>query len=307
MAGWTWSARTNTADVHGATIAPALPWESGSGDKHLISSESKTHARFYRAAMEFSEVAERRRKWTLFGDIPWEKIDTSRNTPERATCIETFCAEELYLPDYASHGSRMTRSVFGLAWFLARWSFEESRHGLVFREYLIRSGMRSEREFEMLEDMVFAKSWVPPFSTIREMACYGALQEGVTYLAYKAQKDKAEAECDDVLTATFSVVGIDEAAHAGFYRKVVGIEMDDDRTATIADFAHVLANFEMPGDGLIAGYHERLKTGGGGVSPRQFMGQVVLPTLRSLGISRSELKSAQAQDRMAAEAARLLS
>ena len=38
--------------------------------------------------MEFSEVAERRCKSTLFGDIPWEKIDTSRNNPERATCIE---------------------------------------------------------------------------------------------------------------------------------------------------------------------------------------------------------------------------
>jgi len=37
------------------------------------------------------------------------------------------------------------------------------------------------------------------------------------------------------------------------------------------------------------------------------MEHVVLPTLRSLGISRSELKSAQAQDRMAAEAALLLS
>jgi len=159
----------------------------------------------------------------------------------------------------------------------------------------------------MVENTIFVKSWVPPFSTIRQMACYGALQEGATYLAYKAQKDKAEAECDEVLTAIFSLVGIDEAAHACFYRKVIGIEMDDDRAATIADFAHVLANFKMPGDGLIAGCHEWLKTGGGGVSPRQFMGQVVLPTLRSLGISRSELKSAQAQDRMAAEAALFLS
>jgi acyl-[acyl-carrier-protein] desaturase len=104
------------------------------------------------------------------------------------------------------------------------------------------------------------------------MACYGALQEGATYLAYKAQKDKAEAEGDEVLTAIFSVVGIDEAAHAGFYRKIIRIAMDDDRTAIIADFAHVLANFKMPGDGLIAGYCERLKTGGGGVSPHGFSG-----------------------------------
>jgi hypothetical protein len=103
------------------------------------------------------------------------------------------------------------------------------------------------------------------------MACYGALQEGATYLAYKAEGQR-EAECDEVLTAIFSAVGIDEAAHAGFYSKMIRIAMDDDRTATIADFAHVLANFKMPGDGLIAGYCERLKTGGGGVSPHGFSG-----------------------------------
>ena len=242
--------------------------------------------------MQFSEVAERKRNWKLFDDIPWEKLDSSRNTPERATCIETFCAEELYLPDYASHGSRMTRSVFGLAWFQARWSFEESRHGLVFREYLIRSGMRSEREVASLEDAIFAKSWTPPFPTIRQMACYGVLQEVATYLAYKTQKDKAESEGDAVLAAIFSVVSVDEAAHAGFYRQIVEIEMDNDRAATIADFAHVLANFRMPGDGLIADYRERLKAGGGGISPRRFLEGVVMPTLRSLGISRSELRHA---------------
>src|SRR5216684_3873238 len=166
--------------------------------------DSAKRAQFYRAAMDYFEVAERKRNWRLFDDIPWDEIDPSKNSDHKAIRIETYCAEEMYLPDYSSHGARMTRSVFGLAWFQARWSFEESRHGLVFREYLIRSGMRSEREFEIVEDAVFAKSWVPPFPTIRQMACYGALQEGATYLAYKAQKDKAEAEGDDVLTTIFS-------------------------------------------------------------------------------------------------------
>jgi acyl-[acyl-carrier-protein] desaturase len=131
---------------------------------------------------------------------------------------------------------------------------------------------------------------------VRRMSCYGALQEGATYAAYKAQKDKAEADGDLVLKAIFTNVASDEAAHAGFYRKVVEIEMAADREATIGDFAHVLANFKMPGDGLIPHYHERLKLGGGGITARQFMEGVVLSTMRSLGITRAELKSATARN-----------
>jgi acyl-[acyl-carrier-protein] desaturase len=261
-----------------------------------MSSDRIKHAQYYRAAMDFLETAERKRDWKIFDDIPWDKVDPSQNSDQKSIRIETFCAEEMYLPDYASHGARMTRELYGASCFQARWSFEESRHGLVFREYLIRSGLRSEAEIEALEAMVFAGEWVPPFPTIRQMGCYGALQESATYIAYKAQKEKAELDGDLVLKAIFANVAGDEAAHAGFYRKIVEIELDADRDATIRDFAHVLANFKMPGDGLIPHYQERLRVGGGGISARQFMEGVVLSTLRSLGITRAELKSGQAQN-----------
>ncbi len=263
-----------------------------------MTTDSITRAQYYRAAMDYLQIAERKRDWKLFDDIPWEKIDPSRNSDQRATCLELFCAEEMYLPDYTSHGSRITREIFGAAWFQARWTFEESRHGLAFREYLLQSGMRSEEQFDSFDKMLFSRSWIPPFPTVRQMSCYGAIQEGATYVAYKAQKDKAEAEGDPVLKAIFTNVASDEAAHAGFYRKVVEIELGADREATICDFAHVLANFKMPGDGLIPHYHERLKSGGGGITARQFMEGVVLSTLRSLGITRAELKTGQARNQM---------
>jgi acyl-[acyl-carrier-protein] desaturase len=261
-----------------------------------MTADSIKRAQYYRAAMDYLEIAERKRDWKLFDDIPWEKIDPSKNSDQKTTRIETFCAEEMYLPDYSSHGARMTRDLFGAAWFQARWSFEESRHGLAFREYLLRSGMRSEEQFDSFDKMLFSRSWIPPFPTVRQMSCYGALQEGATYTAYKAQKDNAEAEGDLVLKAIFTNVASDEAAHAGFYRKIVEIELGADREATVGDFAHVLANFKMPGDGLIPHYHERLKFGGGGITARQFMEGVVLSTLRSLGITRAELKSANAHN-----------
>src|SRR5579872_764129 len=132
--------------------------------------DSSKRAQYYRAMMDYLEIAERKRDWKLFDDIPWDKIDASQDSNQKSICIETYCAEEMYLPDYSSHGSRITREIFGAAWFQSRWSFEESRHGLAFREYLARSGLRSESEIESLEQMVFAREWIPPFPTIRQMS-----------------------------------------------------------------------------------------------------------------------------------------
>ena len=53
-----------------------------------------------------------------------------------------------YVPDCSSKGLELVRSIFGAAWFQTRWAFEESKHRLVFREYLTRSGLRSETEVE---------------------------------------------------------------------------------------------------------------------------------------------------------------
>ena len=99
--------------------------------------------KFYRAYMDFFEVAERKRRWNIFDDVPWDQISPETNSEQRAIRIETYCAEEMYLPDYNIAGVEMARGVFGLAWFQTAWSMEESRHGLVLKEYLLRSGLRS--------------------------------------------------------------------------------------------------------------------------------------------------------------------
>ncbi len=246
----------------------------------------------YRIYLEFLETAETKRRWNIFNDIPWDKLDLAKTTDTTAQCVETFCAEEMYVPDYSSNGLQLSRSMFGIAWFQTCWAFEESRHGLVFREYLTRSGLRSEAEFDALQVEIFKKAWSLPFKTTRQMACYGALQEGATYTAYKAQKEKARCAGDVVLEAIFHYVGRDEAAHGGFYRAIVELELAHDREGTIADLAYVLSEFRMPGDGLIPNYQERLRTSGAGISPRAFLEQVVLPTLKTVGTTRAELKLA---------------
>ncbi len=246
----------------------------------------------YRVYLDFLETAEKKRHWNIFNDVPWERLETSKATENCAQCVEIFCAEELYVPDYSSNGLELVRSRFGMAWFQTCWAFEESRHGLVFREYLTRSGLRSEAHVEALEASVCAKAWKLPFQTPRQMACYGALQEGATYVAYRRQRDQARSANDRVLEAIFHLVGRDEAAHGGFYRAIIELELAQDRAATIADLAEVISNFKMPGDGLIANYQQRLRACGAGISARAFVEHVVWPLLVTLQISRQELKAA---------------
>lgn len=254
----------------------------------------KPKDKVYRTYVDFYETAERKRRWNIFDDVPWEKLSPKTNSEQRATCIETFCAEEMYLPDYNIAGAELTRGVFGMAWFQSAWTYEESRHGLVFREYLLRSGLRTPEQFEKLESDVFSRRWKAPFKTTRQMLCYGALQEAATYLAYRAQKERAELENDKTLAAIFFLVSRDEAAHAGFYRDMVALELAEDRLGTLADLAYVIANFKMPGDGLIPNYQRNLKVGGGGISTRLFFTRAVLPMLKQLGTSRGELKGTPA-------------
>lgn len=257
-----------------------------------MSDSASFRAGINEAYRDFFQVSERKRRWSVFDDVPWDRLDGSRNSEGKAVRIETYCAEEMYVPDYGSKGLAMTRATFGAAWFQMCWSQEEAKHGLVFREYLLRSGLRSEAEINRLEDGLFAQAWQLPFKTARRMACYGALQETATFLAYKAQKELARAEGDEVLETIFAFVSRDEAAHAGFYRAMVQLELAEDRTGTLADLAQVIAEFKMPGDGLIPNYQERLRTSGAGISPRHFVEHALMPMLRILKTDRAELKQA---------------
>jgi len=254
--------------------------------------QSTTREQVYRIYLDFLETAENKRHWSIFKDLPWDNLDVDKATDRIGQCIELFCAEELYVPDYSSKGMELSRSLFGTAWFQIRWAFEESQHGLAFREYLTRSGLRSEAEFETLEATVFAGKWELPFHTSRQMACYGALQEAATYTAYNQQRNLARSAGDTLLEAIFFNVGRDEAAHAGFYRAMVQIDLRQNRAETIADLAHVMTEFKMPGDGLIPNYRERLHSSGAGISPRAFLQRVLWPLLSTLEISREEMKLA---------------
>jgi len=260
--------------------------------------------RMYREYMEFFDRAEKTRRWHPFNDIPWEWMQRSTiaeqisdkkglATEENvATCLETFCAVELFIPDYTQNGLNLSREIFGQAWFHLAWGYEESKHALTFREYLLRSGLRTLEQYMDFEEKILEKQWYLPFQTNREMACYGALQEVATYLIYAAQREKYKAENNPVLVQIFNLIGRDEAAHASFYRKFLQFEFEEDPLGAAEDLAHVIANFQMPGVELVPDFDQRLQTDGVGISTQVFLQRGIMPTLKEYGMTRRDMLQA---------------
>lgn len=250
--------------------------------------------RLYREYMEFFEKAERERRWSVFDDIPWDKTNPDASDT-LADCAETFCSVEMYLPDYVAGGINIVREYFGRAWFQANWGYEESKHSLALGEYLVRSGKRTQDQWFDLQKQIFAKEWKVPFHTARQMTCYGMIQEQATFVIYVKHREFAKRENDECLRTIYDYVARDEIAHTRFYQSVVRILLEEDRPGTLADIAHVYANFKMPGVGLVPDYESRIlkMRGEGGIDRNTFIRKVYLPILKYLGITRHEMLAAQ--------------
>jgi acyl-[acyl-carrier protein] desaturase len=88
------------------------------------------------------------------------------------------------------------------------------------------------------------------------------------------------------------LVMIDEAAHAQFFRQLVGIYLDADREATLEQFRMVANTFSMPADQLLADGRQRvanvkaLKI----FDEQVFFNEVFEPLLRQLGLTRADLR-----------------
>lgn len=264
--------------------------------------------RLFKEYMSFFEKAERERRWNVFTDIPWEKVNKDA-TEELALCAETFCSVEMYLPDYVAGGINIVRKYFGQAWFQANWAYEESKHSLALTQYLIRSGKRSEEQMYDLQNAIFAKQWELPFNTPRQMTFYGCVQEMATFVIYVKHRERAAEEGDHALRTIYDFVARDEIAHCRFYENVIKVLLEEDRQGTLADMAHVFANFKMPGVDIVPDYDSRiLKMREAGIDRSVFIQKVYMPILKYLGVNRHEMLSAQRaaidarHERLAAEA-----
>jgi acyl-[acyl-carrier protein] desaturase len=246
--------------------------------------------RCYREYMTFFEKSERTRRWNVFTDVPWDKVAGCPRDADLALCAETFCGVEMYLPDYVSQGINVVRDTFGQAWFQANWAYEESKHALTLREYLVRTGQRTFEETVEFERRILAQRWQKPFTTARQMTMYGAIQEMTTFVIYNKQERLARAKGDELLASIYALIARDEIAHCRFYEKITGLLLEDDPAGSKADLAHVFRHFTMPAYDLVPDYESRVRVmRTAGIDRGVFIKEVWLTILKRLGLTRHDL------------------
>ena len=195
---------------------------------------------------DFFDKAERRRRWRIADDIPWNECNPNLN-PAIADVVESFCGIELYLPDYTSKIIPVVRHSKGRAWFYANWGYEESKHSLALNDWLLKSKHRTEEQMADLERRVFEHEWNLPHDSHLGMLAYAMVQEQVTFLNYRNLRHRTrELGGDPALEKLLSLVSIDEKAHHDFFKDCFQLFLDFDRDSSLQALQRVVEEFQMP-------------------------------------------------------------
>ncbi len=250
--------------------------------------------RFFDLYLEYFKLAEDRRRWNLWRDVPWEQANPE-SSPLIANIVEGFSAVEMFLPDYTAKIMQLIRKSRGRAWFQANWGYEESKHSLALAEWLVRSGHRTDEQMRAYANSLLdGGEWELPFDHPRQMIIYTMVQELATWLNYRNLMNLAHQNEDPALVRVLTLISRDEKCHYEFFRRGVGIFLEDDRAETLSDLKYVFAQFQMPAQVLIPGWQERAKEieSAGVYGPRAYLTEVYQPILRDLGLSRAEIRRA---------------
>ncbi len=249
---------------------------------------------FWTLYREFFDKAEKKRRWSIADDIPWSQCN-SHLDPAVCHVVESFCAVELYLPDYTSKILPVVRPSKGRVWFYANWGYEESKHSLALGDWLLRSGARSEEQMADLERSVFEHEWNLPQDSALGMLVYAMVQEHATWLNYRNLRMRAEERGGDpALEQLLKFVAIDEMAHHDLFRRFVKIYLGHDRDATLEQMRRVMNNFAMPAiHDLLGESRQRIaKIRELAIFDEDiYYRDVYLPILESLGVERSEMRN----------------
>ena len=248
-------------------------------------------AGLYRLYRDFFDRAERKRRWSLADDVPWCQVNRAMD-PAVADVVESFCAVELYLPDYIAQALPLIRTNKGWAWFHANWGYEESKHSLALSDWLLRSGARTEEQLADLEATVFAHEWQLPHDSSVGMVIYAMVQELATWVHYRNLQRRVDEWGDPALSRLLGLIAVDERAHHAFYRSVVQLLLGLDRQGTLEELRRVLLTFDMPAVHLLADSRQRVEAIKrlGVFSEDDFLHKVYQPVLDTIGVDHREMR-----------------
>ena len=247
----------------------------------------------WRLYRRFFDQAERRRRWSIEEDIPWAQCNSNLD-PVIADVVESFCAVELYLPDYLVHAMPWSRPSRASTWFYANWGYEESKHSLALHDWLLKSGLRSEERMADLEVEIFRHSWQLPHDNVVAMLAYAMVQERATALNYRNLRRRTrERGGDPALERLLTLLAVDEQTHHNFFLSSVRLFLGHDRDGTLEQLRRVMHAFAMPAIYGLADGRQRVAR----IKELEifndelYVREVYLPILEDLGVLRSEMRN----------------
>jgi acyl-[acyl-carrier-protein] desaturase len=200
----------------------------------------------WRLFRDYFDKAERKRRWRVADDIPWDDCNPNL-APAVADVVESFCAIEMYLPDYISKILPVVRKSRGRVWFYANWGYEESKHSMALGDWLLKSKHRTDEYMADLDSRVFANEWNLPQDNHLGMLAYAMVQEQVTFLNYRNLRSRVKSMGGDpALDKLLGYVSIDEAAHHVFFKECFELFLKFDRPSALAALRRVIEEFQMP-------------------------------------------------------------
>ena len=205
--------------------------------------------------------------------------------------VESFCAVELYLPDYLVHAMPWSRPSRASTWFYANWGYEESKHSLALHDWLLKSGLRSEERMADLEVEIFRHSWQLPHDNVVAMLAYAMVQERATALNYRNLRRRTRERGGDAQT------------HHNFFLNSVRLYLGHDRDGTLEQLRRVMHAFAMPAIyGLVDGRQRVAQIKELEIFDEElYVREVYLPIVEDLGVRRSEMRN-RLPDRKSARA-----
>lgn len=246
--------------------------------------------RIYRLFRDFFDRAEKKRRWNLRDDIPWN--DCNPNLPPIiADVVQTFCSVELFLPDYLSKQMAEVRDNRGRAWFLANWGYEECKHSLALGDWLLKSGQRSDEQMADMDNEAADNEYNLVTDDPRSGVVYTMMQELATWVHYMNLRKLVDQE-DPALHRILTLISIDERSHYDFFKRLVAMYLEVDRPGMLEHIRHVANTFQMPAVNLLADSRKRAN------DVRElhlfdeniFLYQVLEPILAELKVTRQELR-----------------
>jgi acyl-[acyl-carrier-protein] desaturase len=257
----------------------------------LLLDAPELESTFYQLFRSYFDLAEKKRRWSLEDDIPWHQVNRKLR-PAIADVVESFCAVELYLPDYVAKALSASRASRSWSWFYADWGYEESKHSLALGDWLLRSGMRSEEEMADLEGRVFEHEWNVPHDSAVGMLIYAMVQELATGLNYRRLRRHVANDADPALEQILGLLSVDEQAHHSFFFKAVRLFLQHDRAGALKQLYRVLHGFTMPAIYEMADSRKRTEEIRAlEVFDEQiYVREVYTPILAALGVTRPELR-----------------